>query len=94
VQWLLLKLVRGYQLLFSSLFGRSCRFHPTCSIYMSGSVRRFGAWRGLGLGLWRILRCGPWTRGGYDPVPERFPSVTCCVKDSAHTPETMKDSNK
>ena len=71
----LLGLVRGYQLLFSSFFGRSCRFYPTCSCYARDSIRRFGAMRGLGLAVWRILRCGPFTRGGYDPVPENFPSL-------------------
>lgn len=71
----LLALVRGYQLLFSSFFGRSCRFYPTCSTYAQESLRRHGILRGLALALWRILRCGPFTAGGYDPVPEKFPAL-------------------
>jgi putative membrane protein insertion efficiency factor len=71
----LIALVRGYQLLFSSFFGRSCRFYPTCSAYGAESLRRHGAWRGTVLAIWRILRCGPFSRGGPDPVPENFPSL-------------------
>ncbi|MDZ7372977.1 MAG: membrane protein insertion efficiency factor YidD [candidate division KSB1 bacterium] len=50
----------------------ACRFEPTCSEYALQAVERFGAWRGLVLSLWRVLRCNPWNRGGFDPVPERF----------------------
>lgn len=78
--WLLLKLLRGYQLLFSSFFGRSCRFYPTCSSYAGEALRRFGPWRGSWLALRRLLRCHPFHPGGYDPVPEK---VGKTVSDSA-----------
>ena len=59
--------VRFYQATLSPIFGRQCRFQPTCSQYMIESVERDGACRGLLKGLWRILRCNPFCRGGYDP---------------------------
>ncbi|MEO5342649.1 MAG: membrane protein insertion efficiency factor YidD [Gammaproteobacteria bacterium SHHR-1] len=70
-QWLLIKLVRFYQLVFSPLLGRSCRYEPTCSSYMLQAVARFGALRGGWMGIKRIFRCHPFHPGGYDPVPER-----------------------
>lgn len=72
-QWLangLIACVRFYQQTLHSFFGYgSCRFTPTCSQYMIEAVQVYGPFKGLGLGLWRILRCNPFCRGGYDPVP-------------------------
>jgi len=59
--------VRVYQWTLSPIFGRQCRFQPTCSHYMIGAVEKYGAVRGTLKGLWRILRCHPFCRGGYDP---------------------------
>ncbi len=67
----LLGSIRVYQYLFSSLGGRSCRYHPTCSVYTATAIRRFGAIHGSFLGVKRICRCHPYHAGGYDPVPER-----------------------
>lgn len=53
-----------------------CRFHPTCSQYCLDAVEIHGAWRGLCLSLWRILRCHPWGKSGCDPVPPAKGS--CC----------------
>lgn len=62
--------VRFYQTALHGFFGRGCcRFTPTCSCYMIEALREHGPVRGLGLGLWRILRCNPFCKGGYDPVP-------------------------
>ncbi len=69
---LLLILLRGYQRVLSPLFaglGAQCRFAPSCSQYMIDAVQARGAWLGLGLGVWRLLRCNPLNRGGYDPAP-------------------------
>ena len=61
-------LVRLYQATLSPLLGGQCRFQPTCSQYFIEAVTRRGAVRGSLMGLWRILRCHPFSRGGYDPV--------------------------
>jgi putative membrane protein insertion efficiency factor len=60
-------MVRLYQVTLSPLIGRQCRFHPTCSNYMIEAVDKYGAVRGTLKGLWRIVRCNPLCRGGYDP---------------------------
>ena len=61
-------LVRVYQAALSPLIGRQCRFQPTCSDYFIQAVEKRGAIRGAAMGLWRILRCHPWSKGGFDPV--------------------------
>jgi hypothetical protein len=74
---ILLKLIRFYQKTISpdhgafgrAVLGRACRFQPTCSQYTYQAVEQYGAWRGLGLGFKRILRCHPFAKGGFDPVP-------------------------
>jgi putative membrane protein insertion efficiency factor len=63
----LILLVRLYQLTLSPIFGRQCRFQPTCSHYMIGAIEKHGAVRGCLKGIWRILRCNPFCQGGYDP---------------------------
>jgi len=60
-------LVRLYQWTLSPIFGRQCRFQPTCSHYMIQAVEKYGVVRGVLKGLWRIVRCNPFCRGGYDP---------------------------
>ena len=64
-------LIRFYQKYISPLSPPSCRYSPTCSRYGIEAVERFGVIKGLGLTVWRVLRCNPWTHGGYDPVPEK-----------------------
>jgi len=59
--------VRVYQWTLSPIFGRQCRFQPTCSNYMIQAVEKYGAFRGALKGIWRIVRCNPFCRGGYDP---------------------------
>jgi putative membrane protein insertion efficiency factor len=51
--------------------GRCCRFHPTCSAYAHEAIQQLGPVRGIRLSLWRILRCHPFSDGGFDPVPSR-----------------------
>jgi putative membrane protein insertion efficiency factor len=65
-------LVRCYRLLFSPVMPPACRFYPSCSEYAEEALCRHGAWRGSWLTAGRILRCGPWHNGGYDPVPEQI----------------------
>jgi len=64
----LVLLVRMYQATLSPLIGRQCRFQPTCSNYFIDAVRLRGPLVGAALGLWRVLRCNPLCKGGYDPV--------------------------
>jgi uncharacterized protein len=65
--FIVIGLVRLYQLTLSPIFGRQCRFQPTCSHYMIGAVEKYGVVRGVPKGLWRIVRCNPLCKGGYDP---------------------------
>ena len=57
-----------YQRYISPAFPRRCRYEPTCSRYAVEAVTRYGVARGAVLATWRLLRCNPWSRGGYDPV--------------------------
>ena len=69
---LLLAFIRLYQLTFSAIFGRPCRYLPTCSDYMSEAIVKHGIGRGLALGTARICRCHPWGGHGFDPVPDEY----------------------
>jgi putative membrane protein insertion efficiency factor len=75
VKAVVLALLRGYQLTFSAVLGRNCRFLPTCSDYTRQAVEKHGVVAGLWLGLKRIARCGPLGgsrfQGEYDPVPDK-----------------------
>ena len=67
-----LRLARAALLPFESMVSltpRLCRYEPTCSHYAEQAIRRHGPIRGLALATGRLLRCHPWSRGGYDPVP-------------------------
>jgi uncharacterized protein len=63
-----LQLLRGYKWAISPLVPPTCRYVPTCSEYAMEAVERYGALRGGLKALWRLLRCHPFVRGGYDPV--------------------------
>ncbi len=67
----LLASIRLYRLTLSGWLGGQCRFFPSCSRYAEEAIRVHGAVRGTALAAWRIARCGPFTAGGYDPVPPR-----------------------
>lgn len=69
VQRLMLLCIDYYRLYISPRHPGCCRYSPTCSAYAKEAILRFGPLRGGGLALWRILRCNPFSKGGYDPVP-------------------------
>ena len=74
--WMLLLLVRFYIAFLSPFLGGACKFHPSCSNYAYEAIRLHGAKRGLALAGKRLLRCRPFTKGGFDPVPENIVGVT------------------
>ena len=67
----LLWLIRFYREAISPRTPAMCKYIPTCSQYGLEAIERFGALKGGLMTIWRILRCNPWSRGGYDPVPEK-----------------------
>ncbi len=62
-------LIRAYQLSFSALLGRDCRYLPTCSAYAAEAIERHGVWAGTWMGTARICRCHPLGGSGFDPPP-------------------------
>jgi putative membrane protein insertion efficiency factor len=60
--------IRLYQVLLSPMVGERCKYYPSCSQYAVEAISRYGILRGLVLSGWRLLRCNPWSRGGFDPV--------------------------
>lgn len=65
-------LVRAYQRFISPMFPRRCKYEPTCSAYAVQAISRFGVFRGLLLATWRLIRCNPFSHGGFDPVRDEF----------------------
>jgi putative membrane protein insertion efficiency factor len=66
---LLLVAIEAYRVTLSPLLGGFCRYLPSCSVYAEEAIRRHGARRGFRMAVGRVLRCHPFHRGGYDPVP-------------------------
>ncbi len=65
---ILISLLKFYKAVISPWLPPSCRFVPTCSEYAREAIERHGALRGSGMAVWRLLRCQPFSAGGYDPV--------------------------
>ncbi len=80
----LLALIAAYRRWISPAMPRRCRYEPTCSAYTAEAVQRFGALRGSVLGAWRLLRCNPFSHGGFDPVPDRFTLRVGPVDPASH----------
>ncbi|MDD6659848.1 MAG: membrane protein insertion efficiency factor YidD [Eubacteriales bacterium] len=69
---ILVFLIRTYQVTISPRFSHgSCRYTPTCSQYMLEAIEIHGVFKGCLLGIWRIMRCNPFSKGGWDPVPPK-----------------------
>lgn len=66
-----LAIIRFYRKNISPNTKPSCKYYPTCSVYAMEAIENFGAFKGGFMSLWRILRCNPFSKGGYDPVPEK-----------------------
>lgn len=64
--------IRAYKKFISPVLPKACRFTPTCSEYAIEAIEKFGVIRGSMLASYRIMRCNPFSKGGYDPVPEKF----------------------
>ncbi|VAW45040.1 Membrane protein insertion efficiency factor YidD [hydrothermal vent metagenome] len=69
IYWLLLGIIRFYQLFISPILGPRCRFYPTCSHYTIEAIQQHGVLKGGWLAIKRIVRCHPYNPGGVDPVP-------------------------
>jgi putative membrane protein insertion efficiency factor len=74
--WLSLALVQFYRIFLSHFFGGACKFYPSCSKYAQEAIARHGARRGIVLALKRLGRCRPFTKGGFDPVPDVYDGET------------------
>ncbi len=66
---ILIWMIRFYQRNISPMSGSKCKYYPTCSQYGLEAIEKYGALRGGLMAAWRILRCNPFSKGGYDPVP-------------------------
>ena len=64
----LIKLISFYRKKISPLKKPCCRFYPSCSAYAIEAIEKKGAFRGSVMAIWRVLRCNPFNKGGYDPV--------------------------
>ena len=60
-----------YRVTFGALFPTTCKYHPSCSQYAVEALQARGLVRGGALAVWRVLRCNPWSHGGFDPAPPR-----------------------
>lgn len=69
---LIIRLLKFYKKHISPSLPSQCIFQPTCSVYAMEAVERHGACKGSLLALWRLLRCNPFNKGGFDPVPENY----------------------
>jgi putative membrane protein insertion efficiency factor len=87
VKRILLAAIGAYKRWLSPAMPRRCRYEPSCSSYAAESVGRFGAGKGLLLASWRLLRCNPFSHGGFDPVPERFTLKVGPIDPATHHSE-------
>jgi uncharacterized protein len=82
-KFVVLQMLRGYKWVISPMLPPACRYVPTCSEYAAEAVERYGTLRGGWKALTRLLRCHPFSRGGYDPVVKRHDLEMCCEPSTA-----------
>jgi uncharacterized protein len=85
---LVLAPIRGYQRFISPALPARCKYHPTCSAYAVQAIRSYGILRGSVLAVWRLLRCNPFSHGGYDPVSAQtlFRGAQAVDPPTSHSP--------
>lgn len=88
MKYVLIGMLKAYRLVVSPLYGNVCRYYPSCSAYALRAVQVHGAVRGTWLAGRRLLRCHPWTPGGYDPVPGT-PEFAAEMREQADRAVTM-----
>ena len=91
MKWVAIALLRAYQWLVSPLLGPACRYVPSCSEYAVEAVARYGVIKGGWKAAWRLARCHPFARGGFDPVVSCQLSVSSCHRE--HAPEGRRTSS-
>ena len=87
-------LIGLYRKFISPLKPPCCRFTPTCSVYALEAFRKRGFFIGFILTVWRILRCNPFSKGGYDPVPEKGLRNPKDLKMPTHSTEENRENNE
>ncbi len=93
MKYLMIGLIKLYRKFISPIKPPCCRFTPTCSAYALEAFKKRGFFAGLILTVWRLLRCNPFCKGGYDPVPERgFRRIKCGDSENIH--ECSQTNNK
>lgn len=88
----IIKLIKLYQKIPGKWHG-SCKYYPTCSAYAIEALEKHGLLKGLYLSIWRILRCNPWSKGGYDPVPDETNNVEKISDELIKNNEERKSVN-
>ena len=95
MKYLMIGLLKFYQKFISPLKPTCCRFTPTCSTYAIEAFRKRGFFVGFILTVWRVLRCNPFCKGGYDPVPEHgFRNPKDTAADSGEASETKENNSE
>jgi len=61
--------IKFYRMVISPMLGPKCKYYPSCSLYTIEAIERYGIFKGIWMGMKRIVRCNPFSKGGYDPVP-------------------------
>ena len=92
MKYILIGLLRMYKKIISPMLPNSCRFHPTCSVYAMEALEKHGVLNGTWLAIKRVLKCHPFHKGGFDPVPGQAPTLfRRFVADDAAPPSSLSD---
>jgi putative membrane protein insertion efficiency factor len=92
--WWLLAFVHFYKIFFSPFLGGACKFYPSCSNYAQEAIELHGARRGSWLALKRLGRCRPFTKGGFDPVPDAEDPDATWLRSDARIAASMESKER